>query len=102
MNSNEPIYELSADSGFAAHEAFFNQRFVGKQLDYNPHAPTRRQARVSRKPRSRHSRTQKETWGAQTRKTQPTRPTRQLPTNAHAPHTPIRARRAQHRALKAR
>lgn len=39
MNRNEPLYELSADSGFAAHEAFFNQRFVGKQLAYNPHAP---------------------------------------------------------------
>ena len=39
MNHDDPIYELSAGSGFAAHEAFFNQRFVGKQLAYNPHAP---------------------------------------------------------------
>lgn len=39
MNHDEPIYTLSADSGFTAHEAFFNQRFVGKQLAYNPHAP---------------------------------------------------------------
>ena len=39
MNHDEPIYTLSADSRFAAHEAFFNQRFVGKQLAYNHHAP---------------------------------------------------------------
>ena len=39
MNHDDPIYELSAGSGFAAHEAFFNQHFVGKQLAYNPHAP---------------------------------------------------------------
>lgn len=38
MNSNEPIYELSADQN-RAHEAFFNQHFVGKRLTYNPHAP---------------------------------------------------------------
>ena len=39
MNHDDPIYELSADSRFATHEVFFNQRFVGKQLAYNPHAP---------------------------------------------------------------
>lgn len=39
MNHNEPIYTLSADSRFAAHEAFFNQHFVGKRLAYTPHAP---------------------------------------------------------------
>ena len=39
MNHDEPIYTLSADSSFTAHEAFFNQRFVGKQLVYNPLAP---------------------------------------------------------------
>lgn len=38
MNHNEPIYELSANWDWA-HEAFFNQHFVGKQLAYNPHAP---------------------------------------------------------------
>lgn len=38
MNHNEPIHELSANWDWA-HEAFFNQRFVGKQLAYNPHAP---------------------------------------------------------------
>lgn len=38
MNSNEPIYELSANWDWA-HEAFFNQHFVGKRLIYNPHAP---------------------------------------------------------------
>ena len=39
MNHDDPIDTLSADSRFAEHEAFFNQRFVGKQLAYNPHAP---------------------------------------------------------------
>lgn len=38
MNHDEPIYELSADQN-RAHEAFFNQHFVGKRLAYNPHAP---------------------------------------------------------------
>ena len=38
MDHNDPIYELSADQNMS-HEAFFNQRFVGKQLVYNPHAP---------------------------------------------------------------
>ena len=38
MNHNEPIYELSANWDWA-HEAFFNQHFVGKRLTYNPHAP---------------------------------------------------------------
>lgn len=38
MGHNELIYELSADQN-RAHEAFFNQHFVGKRLIYNPHAP---------------------------------------------------------------
>lgn len=38
MNHDDPIYELSADWNWA-HEAFFNQHFVGKRLIYNPHAP---------------------------------------------------------------
>ena len=38
MDHNEIIYELSADQN-RAHEAFFNQHFVGKRLIYNPHAP---------------------------------------------------------------
>lgn len=38
MNRDEPIYELSADQN-RAHETFFNQHFIGKQLVYNPHAP---------------------------------------------------------------
>ena len=38
MDRNEIIYELSADRN-RAHEAFFNQHFVGKRLIYNPHAP---------------------------------------------------------------
>lgn len=55
-----------------------------------PHPPLTR-AREQNTDNITARRAQKETWGA-----------RHLENPDHAPHTPIRARRAQHRALKAR
>ena len=40
MNRNEPLYELSAWDWSRAHERFFNQHYVGKQLSNDPYAKT--------------------------------------------------------------